>query len=66
MHSNGGRGRVLPYISHIGICCPNGEGVLGRFGLKMDVHFPYFGLELGIVFLGITGVYEHSYQFNSK
>jgi len=39
---------------------------LGRFGLKMGIYFAYFDLELGMVFLGITGAYEHSYRFNSK
>ena len=46
---------VLPYIyiSHIG---------------KTGIHFAHFGLESGMVFEGITGVYtyERIYRFNSK
>ena len=37
-----------------------------RFGLKMGVNFAHFGLELGMVFEGTTGVYERSYHFNSN
>ena len=30
------------------------------------IGFAYFGLELGMVFEGTTGVYERIYPFNSK
>ena len=33
---------------------PHREGFLGRFGLKTDIHFTHFGLELGMVFEGTT------------
>ena len=36
------------------------------FGLKTDINFAHFGLESGMVFEGITGVYERLYRFNSK
>ena len=39
---------------------------LWRFGLKTGIDFAYFGLESGMVFEGITGVYERIYQFSSK
>ena len=39
---------------------------LGLFGLKMGIHFAYFGLKSGLVFEGTMGAYEHSYSFNSK
>ena len=32
----------------------------------MSIDFARFGLKLGIVFEGITGVYERVYRFNSK
>ena len=41
-------------------------GVLGLLGLKRAIHFAYFGLELGMVFEGTSGVYERIYRFNSK
>ena len=33
---------------------PHREGVLGRFGLKTDIHFAHFDLESGMVFEGTT------------
>ena len=33
---------------------PHREGFFGRFGLKTDIHFAHFGLELGMVFEGTT------------
>ena len=33
-------------------------GFLGLFGLERAIHFAHFGLELGTVFEGTTGVYE--------
>ena len=35
---------------------PHRVGFLRRFGLKMDIHFAHFVLELGMVFKGTTGV----------
>ena len=51
---------VLRYISHIGMCRPEGYiyTFFSRFGLKTGLHFAHFGLESGIVFDGTTGVYE--------
>jgi len=45
---------------------PQRVGFLRRFGLKTGIDFAYFGLESGIVFEGITGVYERIYHFSSK
>ena len=45
---------------------PHRVGFLHGFGLKTGIHFPYYGLELGTVFQGTTGVYERIYRFNSK
>ena len=33
---------------------PHRVGILGRFGLKTDIHFAHFGLESGMVFEGTT------------
>ena len=50
----------LPYISHIGMCRPEGYIYIyiffSRFGLKTGLHFAHFVLESGIVFDGTTGV----------
>ena len=35
---------------------PHRVGFLRCFGLKMDIHFAHFVLELGMVFEGTTGV----------
>ena len=58
----------LPYISHIGMCRPEGYIYIffSRFGLKTGLHFAHFGLESGIVFDGTTGVYERICYFSSK
>ena len=61
----GGEG-VLPYISQKGTCRPKRVGFLTRFGLKTGIDFAHFGLELGMVFEGTTGVYERMYGFNCK
>ena len=45
---------------------PHRVGFLRCFGLKTGIHFAHFGLESGMVFEGITGVYERIYCFNSK
>ena len=57
---------VLPYISQKGMCRPKRVGFLTRFGLKTGIDFAHFGLELGMVFEGTTGVYERMYGFNCK
>ena len=38
----------------------------GLFGLKMGIHFAYFGLESRMVFEGTIGAYERIYHSNSK
>ena len=40
---------------------PHRVGFLRRFGLKTSIYFACFGLESGMVFEGITGVYECNY-----
>ena len=47
---------------------PHGVGVLRRFGLKTGIHVAQFGLESGMGFEGITGLYERIYRLyaNSK
>ena len=37
-----------------------------RFGLNTGMDLARFILESGMVFVGITGVYERIYRFNSK
>ena len=44
--------RVLPYVSHIGMCRPKGYMV--------------FGLKSGMVFEETTGTYERIYRLSSK
>ena len=39
---------------------------LRRFDLKTGVDFARFILKSGVVFVGITGVYERIYRFSSK
>ena len=45
---------------------PHWVGFLCCFCLKTGIHFAHFGLELGMVFGGTKGVYEHTYHLNSK
>ena len=45
---------------------PHRVGFLRRVVLKTGLHFVHFGLESGVVFEGITGVYDRIYRFNSK
>ena len=45
---------------------PEKEWFLRRFGRRTGVNFAHFGLESGMVFEGITGVYERVCRFNSK
>ena len=47
-------------------CISHRAGILRRFGLKTGIHFPHFGLELGMVFEGTTGVCELIHRFYSK
>ena len=44
---------------------PHQVGLLRQFGLKTGIHVSHFG-KLCMVFKGTTGVYEHSYRFNSR
>ena len=37
-----------------------------RFGLKKGIDFAHFGPGSGMVFEGITGVYEGIYRFDFK
>ena len=53
-----GGGGVLPCISHIGMCPPQRVGCLCCFCLKTGIDFAHFGLESGMVFEGITGMYD--------
>ena len=46
---------ILPHISHMGMCCPNGL-VIHPFGLKTGIDPAHFGVESGMVFKGTTGV----------
>ena len=48
------------------MCRPKRVGFLTPFGLKTGIDFAHFGLELGMVFEGTTGVYERMYGFNCK
>ena len=51
----GGGGRVLPYISHIGVCVPPSSGmVLAPFWSENGYTLCAFGLKSGIVFEGTT------------
>ena len=45
---------------------PHQVEFLLHFGLKTGIRFAHFGLELGMVFEGTTGLYERLYHFNSK
>ena len=36
------------------------------FGLRTGIDFAHFGLESSMVFVGVTGVHERNYRFNSK
>ena len=58
------RGGGTPSRKLYGYVPPHRVGFLRRFGLKTGIHFAHFGLESGMVFGGITGVYERIYRFN--
>jgi len=55
---------VPPYISHIGMCRPQGYGFNSAPFRSIDV--AHFGLESGMVFEETTWVYERICRFNSK
>ena len=65
--------RVNSPLAFLGFACSNynfakkNKRLLAvYFGLKTGIHLAHFGLELGMVFGGTTGVYERIYRFNSK
>ena len=59
------RGEVLPYESHLGMCCST-VGFLRCFGLKTGIDFAHFGPESGMVYEGTTVVRQCVRHFNSK
>ena len=59
------RGEVLPYESHLGMCCST-VGFLRCFGLKTGIDFAHFGPESGMVYEGTTVVCQCVRHFNSK
>ena len=61
-----GRGAGTPLYKLYRYVLPHRVWFLRRFGLKTGKNFGHFGLELGMVFEGTTGVYERLYRFNSK
>ena len=58
-------GLVFPYISHIGMCCPQRVWFLHHSGLKTVIDFAHFGLESRMVFEETTGVYGRIYLYLS-
>ena len=62
----GGGGAGTPLYKLYRYVLPHRVWFLRRFGLKTGKNFGHFGLVLGMVFEGITGVYERLYRFNSK
>ena len=67
MHAGGG-GKVLPYISYIGMCAHR-VGFLRRFVRKKGIHFDHFGLESGMAFEGTTecmNVFIVQFQMSKK
>ena len=50
---------LLPYISHMSMCRPKGNGFCDFSVWKQEYwHFAHFGLESGMVFKGNMGVYS--------
>ena len=49
-------GRVLLYISHIGMCRPIRSRDYTPFWSETGIDFAHFGLESGVVFVGNTRV----------
>ena len=62
----GGGGGGTPLYKLYRYVLPHRVWFLRRFGLKTGKNFGHFGLVLGMVFEGTTGVYERLYRFNSK
>ena len=54
----GGGGGDSPSYKLYRYVPPHWVGFLCCFGLKTRIHFAHFGLESGMIFEGITGVYE--------
>ena len=65
MNRGGGRGGEYSLYKLYRYVPPHRVGFLRCFGLKTGIHVAHFG-ESGMVFKGTTGVYEHSYHFNSR
>ena len=63
-HASGGG--VTPLCDACRYVPPQRVWFLRRFGLKTGIDFAHFCLESGVVFGGITGVYESIRRFNSK
>ena len=63
---SGGEPGGTPFYKPLGYVPPQRVGFLRRFGLKTGMDFARFILESGMVFVGITGVYERIYRFSSK
>ena len=61
-----GGGAGTPLYKLYRYVLPHRVWFLRRFGLKTGKNFGHFGLVLGMVFEGTTGVYERLYRFNSK
>ena len=59
-------GGGIPLYKSYGYVPPQRVWILGLFGLKTGTDFDLFGLELGMVFEGATGMYERIYRFNPK
>ena len=51
------QGRTPLYKPLIGVCCHKEYGFWAFSGLKTDINFAHFGLELGLVFEETTGAY---------
>ena len=61
-----GRGESTALYKPYRYVPPHQVGFLPRFGLKTGIHFAHFGLELGMVFEGTTGVYERILRWRNK
>ena len=59
-------GGGIPLYKSYGYVPPQRVWILGLFGLKTGTDFDHFGLELGMVFEGATGMYERIHRFNPK
>ena len=61
-----GGGGVTPIYKSYEYVPPLRVRSLHLSGLKMGIHFAYFGLESGMAFEGTTSVYEYICCFNSN